>query len=139
MDITNTMGPNIGMIKAMAAFWDAIFDWFSDDEDAVPMAASSYQATAPTYAPVSGTNGAPLPVIARDCNSGSIPPENIELRHSSVNSQSSSGCTYVKNTSATKALVPEKPECRAAYIPFEAIEYRYGNTNGMMNLPICSR
>jgi hypothetical protein len=75
---------------------------------------------------------------AMGCNYESIPPENIELRHGPVKNRSTSECIHVKkNRSAQKAKAPEKPECRAAYIPFEAIEYRYGNANGIMHLPIC--
>lgn len=75
---------------------------------------------------------------AMGCSSPSIPPDNIELRHRQMTDQSTSDCTNVnKNQTAPRAKDPVKPECRAAYIPFESIEYRYGNANGMMHLPIC--
>lgn len=135
MDPTVRLGPDTNTIKALTALWDTILDWFSDDEKAV--ATSSYQAAAPAAAPDNGMNGAPLPVVARDCNPASIPPENIELRHKPMNGHTASGCTYVESTSAPTAKAPEKPDCRASYIPFEAVEYRYGNMNGIMHLPIC--
>jgi hypothetical protein len=74
---------------------------------------------------------------AMGCQTASIPPENIELRHGPVLNRPTTGCTHLTGYSAPKARAPEEPECRAAYIPFEAIEYRYGNANGMMHLPIC--
>lgn len=75
---------------------------------------------------------------AMGCNFASIPPDNIELRHGSLKKESATVCTYTKSDKkAPKARTPEKPECRAAYIPFESIEYRYGSANGMMHLPIC--
>lgn len=77
---------------------------------------------------------------AMACNEASIPPDNIELRHRSMRDQSASGCTHSTSKQAKpKVKGPKEPECRAAYIPFEAIEYRYGTgTGGIMHLPICT-
>jgi hypothetical protein len=74
---------------------------------------------------------------AMDCKTASIPPENIELRHRPVLRRPTTGCIQTTSYSTPKAKAPEEPECRAAYIPFEAIEYRYGHANDMMHLPIC--
>jgi hypothetical protein len=78
---------------------------------------------------------------AISCNPVSIPPENIELRHKPLRDQVSPDCAYTTaKTSMPKTHAPEKADCRAAYIPFEAIEYRYGTaTGGIMHLPICKK
>jgi len=131
------MGPDMNSVKAVGALLDRIAQWLFGDEDKSAQASSSYEAVPSAPAPDRVVMNAPLPVVARNCNTATIPPENIELRHKPTKSYSASGCDFVEVQSSPPAKDPKKPECRAAYIPFESVEYRYGNMNGIMHLPIC--